>query len=184
MKRIFVITGTPGTGKTTLTPILAKKIGAKAYSSNSIVNTYKLYSGRDEFGSKIVKIEALLSQIKKIINSQKDGTLIFEGHLLCDIKIPNATAIVLREHLQTIKKRLQKRGYPTKKIKDNLVSEAIDYCGNASQSNYKKCFEIMGGKKVLADSLAIVKGRKKSSKQIDLLPELVKIIKNEKELAI
>lgn len=185
MKKILVITGTPGVGKTTLTKLLCKKINAKMYDATSIVNKNKFYSGTDKFGSKIVQMEKLSLQINRIIKSEKAKTLIFEGHLLCDIKIKGATAIVLREHLQTIKKRLEKRDYPTEKLKSDIVSEAIDYCGSSAQKNYSKVFEVMSGKKALDEMEKIAKGKNlRGNKQIDLLHELIPIIKNKRELAI
>ncbi len=184
MKQVIVVTGTPGVGKTTLTKIFAKKIGAKLYDATSIVNKNKFYSGKDKFGSKIVKMDKLSLEIAKIIKSEKSKLIIFEGHLLCDIKIKGAIAVVLREHLTTVKNRLEKRDYPKEKLKSDIVSEAIDYCGSAALENYKDVYEIMSGKDAIKQMTKILKGKSKSKTQINLLHELIPIIKKNRELAL
>src|SRR5574340_361874 len=104
MKSIIVITGTPGVGKTTLCAQLRKSIkGCKLYNATDIVNKFKLYSGKDKFGAKIVEMKKLEQKINQIAKKEGASTVIFEGHLLSDLKVKGAKAIVLREHLVTIK---------------------------------------------------------------------------------
>lgn len=45
---MIIITGTPGTGKTTVTKILKNKINAKLISINSLLESYDLTLGTDE----------------------------------------------------------------------------------------------------------------------------------------
>ncbi|MDE1825764.1 MAG: AAA family ATPase [Candidatus Micrarchaeota archaeon] len=189
MKRIIVITGTPGVGKTTIAKKLGKLLsGASIYSTTDLVNKKKLYRGRDKFGTKLVEMAALRREIEKLIKSDTNQLIIFEGHLLCDIKISRSIAIVLREHLGTVKKRLAKRGYPIRKMRDNLVSEATDYCGEKCAQNYARSYEVMAGdKNVLNKLLAIIKGKSgpiASKVRINLLEELVPIIQSERRLAL
>jgi len=186
MKNIIVITGTPGVGKTTLCAQLKKSIkGCKLYNATDLVNKFKLYSGKDKFGAKIVKMKKLEQIINQIAKQEKAATIIFEGHLLSDIRIKGAKAIVLREHLNTIKSRLLKRGYPTEKIRENIVSEALDYCGAAAYDNYSKVYEIMNGKSAQRQLTSIIHGKyKKDAGAINLLEELVGIIKNDRKFAI
>ncbi|MDE1845741.1 MAG: AAA family ATPase [Candidatus Micrarchaeota archaeon] len=186
MNKVIVITGTPGVGKTTISKMLSKRlVGSRLYDANSIAKNHKLYLGKDKFGSKIVKIKGLEREIGKIVKSNRRHTLIFEGHLLCDIKVPGAVAIVLREHLETIRKRLIERRYPTEKIRDNVVSEAIDYCGASAQKNYAKTYELMSGKNSITAMVQIANGKfKRKNRQIDLLHELLHVIKKEREFAL
>ncbi|MDE1856031.1 MAG: AAA family ATPase [Candidatus Micrarchaeota archaeon] len=184
MKRIIVITGTPGVGKTTLVKALKSSLNASAYNATDIVNKFKLYSGKDKFGAKIVKMKQLQDRIAKIIRSDKSQIIILDGHILCDIKVRGAKAIVVREHLKKIIYRLQERKYPDEKIKENVTSEALDYCGASAAYNYSEVYEIMNGKSALKEAISIINGKKRGTKEINLLEELVAIIKKDHRFAV
>ncbi|MGI0141845.1 MAG: AAA family ATPase [Candidatus Micrarchaeales archaeon] len=185
-KRVIVITGTPGVGKTTLVNGLKGKIvDSKIYNATDIVNKFKLYSGKDKFGAKIVRMKQLERKINEIVKKEDHSTIIFEGHILADIKIKGAIAIVLREHLKTIKTRLLKRGYPIEKIRENIVSEALDYCGVSAADNYHPVYELLNGKKTMAQIILLAKGKsRKNRTSLNLTEELVGIIKSDSRFAI
>ncbi len=177
MHRIVVVTGTPGTGKTTLARSLGRSIkGAIVIDANLLVKSGKLFSGHDEYGTMVADLGALSKRINRTVRAEK-GTVVIEGHLLCDMKIRGAVAIVLRCHLKELKKRLLKRRYKDGKLRDNLVSEALDYCGARAAANYRNVFEIMGSReKMLKDSLSVINGRGRR-RRIELSEELLGVIK-------
>lgn len=184
MKRIIVITGTPGVGKTMLVKALKARLNASVYNATDIVNKFKLYSGKDKFGAKIVKMKQLQERIAKIIQSDKSQIIILDGHILCDIRVRGAKAIVVREHLKKIISRLQERKYPIEKIKENVTSEALDYCGASAADNYGEVYEIMNGKAALKEAISIINGKTGGKKAINLLEELVAIIKKDRRFAV
>lgn len=143
--KAIVITGTPGTGKTELSKRLKRTYPKSIIiDANRLIIKNKLYSGSDRYGAKIANLKGLQKLVNGIIaRNRKNNLLILEGHLLCDIKVKGAIAIVLREHLKTLLKRMMRRGYARGKIRDNIVSEAIDYCGEAASKNYEKTYEAM-----------------------------------------
>ncbi len=181
---VIAITGTPCSGKTTLAAALNKSIkGSSLISVNSAIKENKFYTSKDSEGTLVADMGKLGSFLRKSAGKAK-GTLILEGHLLCELRIKGATAIVVREHLPTLEKRMKKRGYGVAKTRDNLVSEAIDYCGMRALENYDSVYEIMSGKNALRESRKIINGIQTNKTFIDLLGELAPMIKNNKKLAI
>ncbi|MGC9099150.1 MAG: AAA family ATPase [Candidatus Micrarchaeia archaeon] len=174
-KLIVAIMGTPGVGKTTFARKLSKKLGAELISANEVVNKYGLYSGLDKFNTKIVKMKELEKKINELVRG--DGKFVVEGHLLSDIKIKNAIAIVLREHLNVLWKRLKERGYAKEKIMENITSEATDYSGIAAEKNYKRVYEFLSSdRRLMKKVLAAIEGKERSE-DIELLEELLPFIK-------
>jgi len=177
INKILVILGTPGVGKTRLAKKLSKKTGARLIEANKVIEEYKLYSGFDKFGTKIVKIKELERMLNKLAKDRNDGNVIIEGHILADIKIKGAIAIVLREHLQKIYKRLKARGYPDEKILENIESEALDYSGINAEKNYREVYEFFSSdKKLIEKVIDILNGKKVKKEGIELLEELMPFI--------
>jgi broad-specificity NMP kinase len=140
----------------------------------------RLFSAYAEDGSKIAKMGALRKELLREINDSSGELLILDGHLLCDIEIPNAMAIVLREHLSVLERRMQNRGYGKNKINENIISEATDYCGIHAKQNYSKVFELMSGSKdAFISAIKIAQGREVKPKNIELLKELLPLIEKE-----
>lgn len=182
MERLIVITGTPGTGKSTLAKHLGDKIGADVIGANEIATKHNLVIAKDKFGTRIIDIKRLEKVVNGIAKkySREKKVLILEGHLLSEIKVGGAAVIVIREHLPVLIKRLEKRKYHFDKLRDNIISEAIDLCGSNSRKNYKKVYEIAGGRTANAEALRVLRYGRRSGESIDLIPELLKLIKKNK----
>ena len=128
--KIVVISGTPGTGKTSVSKAITEKIGGNAISLNEISVSKRFTLQYDEKRSTyVVDFNQLLPYIISLINSYKKENLpflIIEGHF-SDI-IPNKFidyAIVLRCHPDELTRRLQMRDYDNKKIQENIQSEIL-----------------------------------------------------------
>jgi broad-specificity NMP kinase len=127
------VTGTPGTGKSTFAKRLASRLEASGVSSsvieiNSLVNRYGLFSGRDRTGAKIVKIAQLNRRLSNEISKAK-GAVIVVGHLVPELRVNQKITIVTRLDLRPLERRLKARHYGGDKMREDLVSEALDYCG-------------------------------------------------------
>jgi broad-specificity NMP kinase len=183
-KRVVVITGVPGTGKTTLADSLGRRLGdSEVIHVTSVVNDAKLFTSRSRDGAKIVDMRRLSARLRRIIDESRKSTIILESHLLCDIRIRGAAAIVLREHLPVIRRRLARRRYGRGKLNADLISEATDYCGIRAERNYDYVFETFSrGKGTLANAMRIAKGARPKSEIIDLMPELEKMIEKDRTL--
>lgn len=143
---IIALTGTPGTGKTTVCEFIKEhpQYGKKyrIIDVNRLVLDEKLYTGKDEVRDTYeTDMDKLEERIKREIETIPDDLdIIMEGHL--SHLLPADAVIVLRAHPDLIRKRLGKRNYSPGKVKENANAEALDVIlVEASQRN-KKVFEI------------------------------------------
>lgn len=127
MYRTIFITGTPCTGKTTVSELLSHKLGCKLVKINDLAIENDFVLGiDDEKGYKVIDIPALNDKVSQIISSSEE-LLIFEGHLahLCS---GADKVIVLRVRPEILKNRLEDRNYSEAKIMENLEAEAMGVC--------------------------------------------------------
>lgn len=177
----LLITGVPGTGKTTVAALVAKKTGAALFDINKLVNALKLYSSVDEEdNAKVVRLKELASELSSSIKAEKRSVIV-EGHLGCEMKLPVSKVIVLRCEPKTLRARMSSRNYPPAKIAANALSEALDYCTVWSEKNYgkKKVWEIdtteRTPQKVADEIAAIANGKtKKKGKSISFPDALLR----------
>ncbi len=158
---ILLLTGTPGTGKTTISHLLAEKLGCRLVDINHLVEEKHLYTGLDpEKDYKIVDMDALEGELFKIVGRENDGhqkkdsnkdscmnssntsCIIIEGHL--SHYFPRADLVVVfRTEPRTLEERLKKRDWKKSKIRENLEAEALDICTwEAHQTHGTKVHEV------------------------------------------
>jgi len=119
---IIVITGTPGTGKTTLAKSIAKKKKSVYIDVNKLIKEYKLSEGYDRKRKcsiiNIAKLKKVLVSIIKKANKSKKS-LIIDSHLSHYIQPKYVDlCIVTKCSLKELKKRLQKKGYNSQKTRE------------------------------------------------------------------
>ena len=133
--KILVISGTPGTGKTTISYNISNYIEAKVISLNELAiseNLIEKYDTKRE--TSVINRKKLISFIIELIkNYRKDALefLIIESHF-SDI-VPEKYinyAIILRCDPDELYNRLKERGYGTDKIRENVQSEILGNCVN------------------------------------------------------
>ena len=111
---LLALTGTPGTGKTTLAQMLERP-------RLQLSDYYEACSdSRDEGGEWLVDLERLAQAVARDAVPEA----IIEGHLahrlgLCE------TVVVLRCHPDELRERLGARGYAEAKLRENLEAEAL-----------------------------------------------------------
>ncbi|MFH1642643.1 MAG: adenylate kinase family protein [Nanoarchaeota archaeon] len=137
--KTIIITGSVGTGKTTLAKRMSKEKNYEYVDVNKIITENKLSSGYDNKRKcKIIDINKLNKVlIDKIKNSRR--SLIIDSHLshyLPDKYVD--LCIVTKCGLKELKKRLEKRKYSKAKIKENLECEIFDVCLNEAKENGHK----------------------------------------------
>jgi adenylate kinase len=131
----FVITGTPGCGKTTLAKNLAKVLGLKVINEKDFALNNKLGQFNEEN-----ELEIPIKEFEKVANKflSKNKGIIFEGHTLCEMKLNVSKIILIKINPEDLEFRLEKRNYSDVKIMDNVFCEGIEYCKKKVAKNYSK----------------------------------------------
>jgi len=132
----IIVTGTPGTGKTTVAKRLAKELNWKYIDVNKFITKERLSEGYDwKKKCKIVDEKKLGRALAKLITDSKDD-LVIDSHLSHYISPKSVDlCIVTRCNLKLLRRRLKSRGYTESKIKDNLESEIFEVCLTEAQEN-------------------------------------------------
>lgn len=115
----IALTGTPGTGKTTVAALLPYKV----IDLNALVKGGLNFGIDPERGCLEADMDGLRMRLDELDDANADTITIIEGHF--SHYFANF-AIVLRLDPQELKKRLEARGYYEKKIQENLEAEALD----------------------------------------------------------
>lgn len=118
----IAITGTPGTGKTEAAAALARKLGYSLVDLNEFAEKHNLVVGKDEERDSLIVDEKRLADKSENI---EDNSII-EGHLahFCRADL----VIVLRTSPRELRQRLDSKGWPSAKIKENLEAERMGVC--------------------------------------------------------
>jgi adenylate kinase len=113
---IIALTGTPGTGKTSVARELE---GFETVDLTKFVKKKELGEQQDEFE---VNIDAMVEALEEEINSEEDTVI--DGHL--SHHFPADFCVVLRCNPEELRERLSERDYSEEKIKENVDSEVLD----------------------------------------------------------
>lgn len=120
----IALTGTPGTGKTSVTQELETQ-GIKIISLNDLALSQNFIDGTDQKrGSLILDLDKINSYLQKNSKIQSKPTII-EGHATHWLTQPE-WIIILRCHPTELRKRLDTKQWKKKKISENLDAEILD----------------------------------------------------------
>ena len=145
--KTIIITGTPCTGKTTISKKLSEVLNFLYLDINQILRKYKIkYSYDKKRRCKVIDTKKLNKSLieelnnaknynkstinpNKTKNTNKINGVIIDSHL--SHYLPKKyvdLCIVAKCSLKILEKRLIKRGYSKKKIRENLDAEIFDVC--------------------------------------------------------
>ena len=129
-RKVILVTGTPGVGKTTVSHKLASKLDALYISITELVKKQKLITSVDEERRTLIAdTEKVSKQLQEIL-AKAEASIIIEGHYAVDV-VPKKDVnmvFVLRRDPRELKGALEKRGYEEKKLWENLAAEILDVC--------------------------------------------------------
>ena len=130
---IIIVTGTPGTGKTTYAKKLAEDKGYAYVDVNEVIKSHNLSEGYDrEMKCDIVDTDKLCRVLVEIIADAKESgdSLIIDSHLSHYIpsKYVDKCVIMVCSDRKVLRKRLEARGYSKKKVEENIEAEIMESC--------------------------------------------------------
>ncbi|MBP1907948.1 adenylate kinase family protein [Methanolobus bombayensis] len=153
------ITGTPGTGKTSVTRLLEEDRFYQVIHLNELIKKDKLYSEVDtERDCVVADMDQVYDRVLELHDRSYPVTIVDShlSHHITDI------AIVLRTDPAILKERLQKRNYSEEKVRENLEAEALDIILAEAVEWCEKVFELNTSNrtedKTLKDIRKIIRG--------------------------
>jgi adenylate kinase len=116
----IALTGTPGVGKTTLAAVAARH-GWRVVDVKAWAGSEGCVAGWDaEDQAEVIDVARLSRRVPADDGSQ----VLYEGHL--SHLLPLDGAWVVRLDPEALRDRLERRGYPPAKVRENVEAEAVD----------------------------------------------------------
>ncbi len=155
----IVITGSPGTGKSTIARMLSERLGIQLIDIKKIVNEKGLCEGPE------CEVDVLeLAREMEFLEDEDD--FIVEGHLACEMELPAEFVIVLRTNPEVLKQRLSERNYAEKKLSENLMAEMLDYCTQRAAAMYpRKPMELDTSERTADECVSMIEDAVKNNKK-------------------
>ncbi|KAG0172540.1 hypothetical protein DFQ28_010605 [Apophysomyces sp. BC1034] len=131
----ILVTGTPGTGKTTTSEMIAQVTGLQHVNVGDLVRNKQLHEGYlEEFDTHVLDEDKLIDELE---DAMKEGGKIVDFHT-CEI-FPERwfdLVLVLRADTRTLYDRMEKRGYKQRKIEENMECEIMQVVLEEARESY------------------------------------------------
>jgi len=168
-RRILIVTGTPGVGKSSVSELLVSRIRARSISLGALVEKEELHAEVDRRRETLVAdMKRLRERVEEIV-ANSVGDIVVEGHYAVDIVRPEDMHLVfvLRRDPQELERVLRERLYREEKVRENLAAEILDVClyDAVNRCGVNNVCEVdVTGRKVedvVEEIVQILKGKKK-----------------------
>ncbi len=126
---IIIVAGTPGVGKTSLSFEISRLFGCRVVEPSTLAVEKSLgVPDPERPGTLIIDEDALLREVK---NATRDGCTVLATHypsLFLDNDEMNVLipfVVLLRTHPLELERRLTAKGWPRRKVVENVMAEAL-----------------------------------------------------------
>ena len=129
-RAVILITGTPGTGKSTVSTLLSVELRGDYIDITRLVREGGLSQGWDETrATTIADMKALRLALANIIGAASKPVII-DGHYSPDVVLRDEVTltVVLRRAPWVLREDLKARGYGASKIRENVEAELLGTC--------------------------------------------------------
>ncbi|MDP3734236.1 MAG: AAA family ATPase [Nanoarchaeota archaeon] len=128
VKKVIVITGTPGVGKSTLAKIVASRLKLERLDLSQYYNKISTRYNRKKHCYDVDRTKFIALVKSKLKESEKG--LIIDSHIahLLPKRMVDLCIVLICSNLTLLQRRLNKRGYSQKKIRENLDAEIFQVC--------------------------------------------------------
>jgi adenylate kinase len=169
VRRVILITGTPGVGKTTVSRSLASRLDAVYISLAELVERERLISGVDKTRETLIADTDRVSKRMQRIIKSSECDVIVDGHYAVDVVATKDVhmVFVLRRDPSELKSVMENRGFKERKLWENIAAEILDVClwDAVSVCGSDKVCEIdVSGRRieeVVKDIILMLEGKKK-----------------------
>lgn len=114
----IALTGTPGTGKTSISAALRERYSLKTIDVNEIIRTHQYVGAHDS------RRDCLVVNLAALRAHRFQENSVLEGHLSHHLEVERV--IVLRTDPRALEERLVRRGFSREKVKENVEAEILD----------------------------------------------------------
>jgi len=130
---VIIVSGTPGTGKTTLAKKLSEKLHYQYLPVQRLIHLHHLKESYDQKRKCFVVDTKKLNKIL-IAKIKENKDVVIDSHLSHDLPTRYVdVCIITKCNLKVLEKRLKKKGYNKEKRRENLDCEIFDVCLNEAQ---------------------------------------------------
>ena len=143
-KPFVLITGVPGTGKTTLADALAERVGAERLDVGALARSEGFHGVYDaEMDTHELAEEALLDRMEEMLASKEERGGGVRGGLSLVRVVPGAVvrprvrALTCVEQTATLYERLSDRGYSEKKIRENVECDIFQVVVEEAKDSFE-----------------------------------------------
>ncbi len=138
-KKVIIITGTPGVGKTMLATVLVRN---GEYERVDLHTKYKQISERYDKRKQcyVIDYSKLVKLIEKKLKETATKGVVVDSHVthFLPTKLVDLCVVLSCSNLKLLRQRLYKRKYTAKKIQENMEAEIMQVCLNEAQERGHK----------------------------------------------